>query len=254
MQFSNSGDELWDEHQWDAHISEVEKKSDQLRKFITADPKGGSTPRWITLLEESLSEDDAFEAYVEEELLLDEAYFPDDDDWEDEDDFEDDDDEFPYHSYDEFNEDASGFEEGEEWKALSEDFAYSDYGSLDNLRIYSRSKNLAVDILRWAIRVNRKYHRPEIDDFVDETLKIAAKLAGGYSFGFEHEYMGANIAYTKRALYYANNGLKQMSHLKGSRLFKKAEYLDFNERFFELRNDIGVYVQELRDRFQKGLD
>ena len=86
MQYSHSDDELWNEHQWDAHISEVEKKSDQLRKFITTDPRGGgSTPRWITLLEESVSEDDAFEAYVEEELLLDEAYFPDDEDWEDED-------------------------------------------------------------------------------------------------------------------------------------------------------------------------
>jgi hypothetical protein len=36
MQYSHSDDELWDEHQWDAHISEVEKKSDQLRKFITS--------------------------------------------------------------------------------------------------------------------------------------------------------------------------------------------------------------------------
>ena len=41
----------------------------------------------------SISEDDAFEAYVEEELLLDEAYFPDEEDWEDEDEF--DEDEFP---------------------------------------------------------------------------------------------------------------------------------------------------------------
>ena len=68
------------------------------------------------------------------------------------------------------------FDEGEEWKALSEDFAYSNYGSLDNLRIYSRSKNLAIDVLRWALSIDEKHQSPEIDDFVEETLKIGAKL------------------------------------------------------------------------------
>ena len=243
MQYSHSDDELWDERQWDAHISEVEKKTNQLRKFITTDPRGGSTPRWITLLEESVNEDDAFEAYVEEELLLDEAYFPDDEDWEEEDEF--DEDEFPYSSIEEFD-------EGEEWKALSEDFAYSNYGSLDNLRIYSRSKKLAIDILRWALSINKKHKSGEIDDFVEETLKIGAKLAGGYSFGFDYEYIGANIAYTKRSLLYANYGLDRLVQLKGKNLFKKTEYLVFHEHLHELRNDIGVYVQELRDRFHHG--
>ncbi len=251
MQYSHSDDELWDEHQWDAHISEVEKKSDQLRKFITTNPSGGSTPRWITLLEESVSEDDAFEAYVEEELLLDEAYFPDDEDWEDEDEF--DEDEFPFNALEEYGEETEmEFDEGEEWKALSEDFAYSNYGSLDNLRIYSRSKNLAIDVLRWALSIDEKYQSPEIDDFVEEALKVGVKLAGGYSFGFDHEYMGANIAYTKRSLLYANNGLNRLVQLKEKGLFKKSEYLSLHERFHELRNDIGVYVQELRDRFHRG--
>lgn len=100
--------------------------------------------------------------------------------------------------------------------------------------------------------VDGKHQITEIDDFVEETLKIGAKLAGGYSFGFDHEYMGANIAYTKRSLYYANCGLNRLAQLKEKDLFKKSEYLAFHERFHELRNDIGVYVQELRDRFHHG--
>jgi len=80
MNFDGFDDELWDEHKWEAHLDEVEKKSDQLRRFISSDPKG-NTPRWITLLKESKDEDDAFEAYVEEELLLDDAYFAEEDDW-----------------------------------------------------------------------------------------------------------------------------------------------------------------------------
>ena len=86
MQSDGFDGELWDEHRWEAHLNEVEKKSDQLRKFISSDPKG-NIPRWLTLLKESINEDDAFEAYVEEELLLDEAYFPEDEDWEDDEDW-----------------------------------------------------------------------------------------------------------------------------------------------------------------------
>ena len=81
-----------------------------------------------------------------------------------------------------------------------------------------------------------------------KTLKIGAKLAGGYSFGFDHEYIGANIAYTKRSLLYANYGLDRL--VQQEKIYsKKSEYLVFHEHFHELRNDIGVYVQELRDRF-----
>ena len=53
MQSDGFDGELWDEHRWEAHLNEVEKKSDQLRKFISSDPKG-NIPRWLTLLKESI--------------------------------------------------------------------------------------------------------------------------------------------------------------------------------------------------------
>jgi hypothetical protein len=52
---------VWNEHQWEAHLDELEKKSEQLRKFITSDPKG-NLPRWITLLRENLDETEAARA------------------------------------------------------------------------------------------------------------------------------------------------------------------------------------------------
>lgn len=254
MNLDGSDGELWDEFRWEAHLDEVEKKSDQLRRFISSDPKG-NTPRWITLLKESINEDDAFEAYVEEELLLDEAYFPEeDDDWEDEDEFEEED--FLFGSYDDLSdldEDDEDFDAGEEWKSLSEEFANSDYGSLDNLFIYINAKNLAVDVLKWAEDIPSKSQSNVFFEFVGESLKIGAKLAGGYSFGFETEYLGANIAYTKKALKYANLSLALLQSLSAKDYFDKKAYYDFHGRFFELRNDIGVYVQELRDRFNSGI-
>lgn len=254
MHFDGSNDELWDEHKWEAHLNEVEKKSDQLRKFISSDPKG-NVPRWITLLKESLNEDDAFEAYVEEELLLDEAYFPEDEDWDDEDEFDDEDD-FLFGYEDDLSdvEENEDFDAGEEWKSLSEDFANSDYGSLDNLLIYNQAKQLAVDVLRWAESVPVKSQNKEFQEYVGESLKIGAKLAGGYSFGFETDYLGANIAYTKKALACSNTCLSLILTLKSKDIFTKAQYLNFHGRFFELRNDIGVYVQELRDRFNFRVD
>lgn len=257
--FDGFDDEQWDEFKWEAHLNEVEKKSEQLRKFITSDPNG-NTPRWLTLLQESQNEDDAFEAYVEEELLMDEAYFPEDeDDWEDEeDDWDDEDflfglseDGFPeYEDEDEFDD----LEEGDEWKSLSDQYLHSDYGALEDLDEYFEAKEFAVDILRWAESVPVKKQSKDFQDFVDETLKIGAKLAGGHSFGFEQDYIGANIAYSKKALRSANRALELMQSLKKKSLFHKKDYLLFHSELFELRNDIGIYIQELRDQFHLGLE
>lgn len=261
MHFDGFDDEQWDEFKWESHLNEVEKKSEQLRKFIASDHKG-NTPRWITLLQESQNEDDAFEAYVEEELLMDEAYFPEDeDDWDDEDDDDWDDEDFLFGLSDdsflnmnENEEDFDDFDEGEEWKSLSDDYVYSDYGELENLDIYLDAKDLAVDILRWAESIPQKIQTSEFEEFVEESLKIGAKIAGGHSFGFEPEYIGANIAYSKKSLHCANHGLELLQGFKKTGYFNKKQYQELHSRLFELRNDIGIYIQELRDQFRMGLE
>lgn len=258
MHFDGFDDEQWDEFKWEAHLNEVEKKSEQLRKFISSDHKG-NTPRWITLLRETQNEDDAFEAFVEEELLMDEAYFPDEDeDWDDdEDDFDEEDFFFGFgfdSEFDDFDDDLDDYDEGEEWKSLSEDYLYTDYGSLEDMKTYDDAKELAVEILKWAELIPSKMHSKDFQEFVDEVLKIGAKLAGGHSFGFEPEYIGANIAYSKKALNSANSALNSIQQLKKKSLFRKEQYNAFHEKLFELRNEIGVYVQELRDQFRLGLE
>lgn len=249
---------VWNEFQWESHLNEIERRSEQLRRFITSDPKG-KTPRWITLLQESMDELDAVEAFIEEELLLDEAYFPEDeDDWEDEDDEFDDDDfffrdsSFPF--YDEDEEDEDDFDYGEEWKELSDDFTLSDYGSIENLDIYKAARNYAVDVLKWAEIVPPHLQSKHIHEFITNVLKITAKLAGGYSFGFEQDVLGGNIAYTKKALYSGNAALHHLQHLKKETYMPSSTYFKFHSRLFEIRNEIGIYVQELRDRFELGLE
>lgn len=258
MSFDGFDDELyWNEHQWEAHLNEIENRSAQLRKFITSDPKG-NLPRWITLLRENVDEGEAVDAFIEEELLLDDAYFPEDeDDWEDGEDEEWEDDDF-FLQDEEFlfpdEEEEEEFDSGEEWKSLSDDFIYSDYGSLEKLEIYNNARKFAVDVLKWAESVTPNDHNKTYHDFVSNILKIGAKLAGGYSFGFDQDFLGGNIAYNKKALYCANNALNLLQAQRKAPYMDPSSYKKLHIRLFELRNDIGVYVQQLRDRFNFGLE
>lgn len=244
-------DGIWDEHQWEAHLNEIEKKSIHLRKFIAPD-HSDSSPRWLALLEENPDELDAVDAFIEEELQIDEAYFPGEDDDELDDEW---DDEMDDYFLDDFLfDEEDDFDAGEEWKELSEDFAMSDNGSIDTLDIYNDSRILAAAILQWAETINPKHLSPEYNEFVGNVLKIGAKIAGGYSFGFEREFLGGNIAYTKKSLFCANDALNVLQRdLKKSRFMPKKKYLFFHEHLFALRNSIGIYVQELRERFYNAL-
>ncbi|MGD8428157.1 MAG: hypothetical protein PVH63_11015 [Balneolaceae bacterium] len=251
-------DNVWDEHQWEAHLNEIEKKSMHLRQFIAPDPPG-HTPRWLTLLKENADELDAVDAFIEEELQIDEAYFPgeDDEDFDDEDEWDDDLDEFLFDEFEDEDflfDDEEDFDSGEDWKELSDEFTMSDYGSIEMLDIYNESREVAALMLQWAETINPKYLNSKYNDFIGNVLKIGAKIAGGYSFGFEPDFLGGNIAYTKKALYCANDALTILQQdLKNVRFINKKQYFYYHEQLFELRNNIGIYIQELRERFYYNL-
>jgi len=243
--------EPWDEHQWEAHIDEIERKRIQLRKFIAsnADPE---TPRWVEILQQSSDEYDAVDSFIEEELALEEAYFPDheeeDDDWDDDlDDFEDD--FFLSDDFEDLEDPFEDFSDGDEWKALSSDYAMSDEGSIENLGIYRQAHNLSVGILKWMNTLTPKSRSIAHNQFVGQTLQIGAKIAAGYSFGFDTNLVGGNLAYNKKALNLANNGLALLQRIKNAPSTDSDHYFYFHEQLFNLRNDIGVYVQELRDLY-----
>lgn len=248
--FANFNDDIWDEYQWEAHLDEIAKQNTQLRRFIAPDASD-SSPRWLTLLRENSDEWEAVDAFIEEELQFDDPYFEDDEPDENElDDFfweEWEEEELPVDEEDDFD-------AGEEWKELSDEYTLSGNGSIEMLDIYNHSRELAVIILQWIEYSNPKFLNEHCTDFVGKVLQTGAKIAGGYGFGFEREFLGGNIAYTKKALYCANDGLTILQRdLKGTSLISSKQYLLFHERLFALRNDIGIYIQELRDRFYTGL-
>lgn len=255
--FDDFDDNVWDEHQWEAHLNEIERRNTQLRRFIAPD-SSNQMPRWLSILEENGNEMDAVDAFIEEELQFDDPFFGDNgenslDDMDDEgEDFFDDEDEWEDEDF--FIDDYNDFNEGEEWKELSDEFSLSSFSSIEMLDIYNQARELAADVLLWTETINPNYlQEGACSDFVDNVLKIGAKIAGGYSFGFDREFMGGNIAYTKKALYCANDALTILQReLKGTSVISSLKYRQLHEQLFEIRNDIGIYVQDLRDEFNKG--
>lgn len=259
MRSENFDGEIWNEFQWESHLEEMELKTRQLKKFIESNlGQADSPPRWLKLLNESVSEQDALDAFIEEELMFEEAYFPDDDDeFDGDDDFDEDEDLFFGSGFDEFDELDEDEENedldfaGEDWKYLSEEYALTDYGSIENLKVYTDSHNFGSKAMKIAESIPSAAERNDINAFITDTIQISAKLAAGYSFGFDRDVLGGNIAYCKKALYAANSALARLRDMKNRGYFSNATYHNLHADLHELRNDIGIYIQDLREKFNE---
>lgn len=249
-------DDVWDELRWERHINDAEEKSEQLRQYLES-TLGKEPPRWFRLLQDP-DKPDVVDHYIEEELMFEEAYFPDDDDdWDDEDDDDDvfmsdedvlgddqEDGDFP----DDFDDD-----DGEEWKAASEEFALTDYGDIQKWGIYTRAHDLTLEMFHFAQGAPKANEDPHFVEMGSHLLQMSAKLAGGYSFGFDVDSIGGNIVYCRKALGAANRALELLQAQKLKPHLEGFTYAEVHALLFELRNDIGIYIQELRDRFRTGL-
>jgi hypothetical protein len=251
-------DEIWDEQRWERHINDAERKSEQLRQYLES-ALGKEPPRWFRLIEES-DTGDAVDQYIEEELMFEEAYFPDDDDdWDEEDDEDEvflslDDDDLDESDFDgSDDEDDPGFDEGDEWKAVAaENAAELDEMDLPDIRkwsVYNRAHELTLRVYGFAKSHPSANENPAFVEMGSNLLTLSAKLAGGYSFGVDVDNIGANIVYCRKALQAANRALELMQSLRGRPHLEGFEYAAIHNELFELRNDIGVHIQELRDRF-----
>lgn len=257
-------DDIWNEYQWERHLNEMEQKSEKLREYIETN-LGEQSPRWSRFINGFPSKLDAIDAYIEDELMFEDAYFPDDDDdWDDDDDDMDD---FFMSSEDD---DIDDGEEGEDWKAGLKDFEedneesaelaewladtfLSDGDELENMKIYDEARELAADMLKLAEMVPKEEQDERFISLVSQTVNVGAKIAGALAFGFDLDVIGGNIAYCKRALSYANGVLELLHELKYKPFMRFVDYESLHERVFELRNDIGVYIQDLREEFNEGL-
>lgn len=84
--------------------------------------------------------------------------------------------------------------------------------------------------------------------------QVYIHMGKGHSFGIEKELLGGHIACTKRALHDANQALAMLPELENEPYMPPDWYRSLVLQVFETRNQIALYLQELRARFNLGID
>ncbi|MDI6401159.1 hypothetical protein QLX67_04070 [Balneolaceae bacterium ANBcel3] len=244
---------IWDEHEWEAHIDEMTQKHQHLREVM--EPEYELYPRWLYHLKTFPTKIDAVDAFIEEELLIEEANFPLDD----EEDFEEDD--LFFEDEEPENEDSPFNEEGlvdDDVESLFEDIymdehgseSHYDYAPLENITVYTEARDFSADLLLFHDNKPAYLKHPGFIKLVSDCLQLCSKLAAAYSMGFDVDVLGANIAYCKKALYCANEALSKLQKLK-SRPVTEDVYFELHRRLYELRNNIAIHIQDTRDIFNE---
>ena len=85
-------------------------------------------------------------------------------------------------------------------------------------------------------------------------MQITANIAKGHGIGLELDMIGGNIACLKRGIQAANTALDLLKDMRDKEYMAPPVYFSLYEKTYEVRNQVGVYIQELRDRFNMGID
>ncbi|MFQ5568886.1 MAG: hypothetical protein ACE5G0_04375 [Rhodothermales bacterium] len=136
-----------------------------------------------------------------------------------------------------------------------EDDAFDDLlDDVARLPLYQRAFALSAEVFEWAHALSGDVKDSTLVHFCSHVSQIPANIARGHGIGYEREAMGGNIACAKRGLADANTALDLLRQMKRALHMEHATYRRLYEHLFDLRNDLGIYIQDLRDRFNLGID
>jgi hypothetical protein len=143
-------------------------------------------------------------------------------------------------------------EEGEEWKRLT-GFKEVEFNSVENFPLYQKTFQYTIDAMD-LIGLGIKNVRDEsIEAFPKSIIVPPAKIAGGFGMGFEMDSLGGNIANCKRGLTAANRMLTALQEMRDKELLDRETFLDFYSRGKEIRDELAIYIVELREKFRRGI-
>lgn len=255
-----SFDDPWDEHQWEAHINQLQRKTTKIKSFIQ-NSWGDPLPVWLRFVKDFENVEEALTAWIDEELSYEDAWFPDDLES-----LESDDISFEYLSGEDLDEldedDELELEDGEEWKSLINDYSdeefeiyeYDEDGNelidFDDFQyyLYEESVDLSLYFMYRTKEYKDSIHHAEYLTMVDDVLHISKYLSYSLSFSIDEVSMlGAIITYLKKSLDHANKTYERLPRMRS--LFNNHEYRALSKKVFELRNDIGLFIQDLRESF-----
>lgn len=244
-------DEPWDEEQWEAFLRESDRRTDRymelLHDFLRSNPRpdpddASALDAWKRALRAFIQR----KGWTRDDIVLPFLWLGESDDetddleWIDAFDFDDDVGEEPMSSEDLFAEDP-----------LDD---VPEFGLPHQLPVYRQSLALTDTVMEWADAVPGDVKDSTLVQYCSNVLQIPAKVAKGHAFGFEQDTIGGNIACVKRGLAAANAALTLLRRLKRESYIDDATYHRLYEQTYEVRNALGIYVQELRERFNLGID
>ncbi|NCP84672.1 MAG: hypothetical protein GW823_07210 [Bacteroidetes bacterium] len=158
---------------------------------------------------------------------------------------------------DELNElDYSELEEGDEWKAVLPEFQTDPYAEIDDPFYCYLHYDEIHEISLYFLHRTRIFPESQTSlsylNFMHELLQGTTKYAAGLAFDHEEPtVIGAVITYFKKALSHINLAIDLLRVLKVEGLLNDREYLPLNTRIFELRNNLGIMIQEMREHLNK---
>lgn len=220
------GDEIWDEDRWEAFLRESDERLDRymhlLFHFMKTNPPPDDADTearlvWERDLRRYLTGEDGHPGEADAD--------PAQDEWEDELD--------------------DSFADGD-----GDDDLYA----LQDIPLYGRAFRLSTLVLDWSNSLPGDAKDSTLVQFCSNVTQVPAHIAKGHDIGYAHDMIGGNIACAKRALKATNMALDLLRDLRDAPCMDAASYLLLYEQAYELRNEIGLYVQELRGRFNLGID
>ena len=128
------------------------------------------------------------------------------------------------------------------------------YEELSYVPVYLDALSLTHNTLDWSDRLPGAIKDSTLVQFCASVMQITANIAKGHGMGLERDMIGGNIACLKRAIKSANIALDLLPEMKDQAYMDPARYPGLYEDVYELRNSLGIYIQELRDRFIRGVD
>jgi hypothetical protein len=211
--------EIWDEHRWEKFFKESDKRTDKYSELLDTYMDHPDRDRIIAEEMGWTHQLDEIEDEHEEwmsEFIIDE------------------------------------YEEGEEWKRNT-NYDPSEIDNFQELPLYQKAFEFSIDAMNMADEHLIDLNDESVTIFCRTITVPPAKIAGGFGFGFELDSLGGNIANCKRALNAANKILDALYEIGNKELLDREIYIEFHGRAKEVRDELAIYIVDLRERFRRGI-
>lgn len=210
--------EIWDEHRWEEFMQESDRRTD---RYLFLHEKYKEHPDRDKLIAIEMGWFHTLDNFQDENNFLEELMSAEDD-------------------------------EGEEWKSLT-GYEPDDFESIENLPVYEDFFEYTIDAMNLIDEELNEIDDESVYAFARSIIIPPAKIAGGFGFGFDLESIGGNIANCKRGLTAANRTLTALQEIREKEFINEKTFKDYYSRGKEVRDQLAIYIVELRERFRRGI-